>query len=192
MFDLIIAAFALLITIPMMTVIAIAIRLEGPGSVIFQQERIGENGRIFRMLKFRTMIPEAEELRFLVEFVDESGNFIHKAENDPRVTQIGHFLRRTSLDELPQIFNIIKGDMSLVGPRPEMPYMMSYYASWQHSRFAVPQGLTGWWQVNGRSNRPMHLHTDDDLYYVQNYSLLLDVEILLKTVWAVLRGKGAF
>jgi lipopolysaccharide/colanic/teichoic acid biosynthesis glycosyltransferase len=96
------------------------------------------------------------------------------------------------LDELPQLFNVMKGEMSLVGPRPELPFLVEKYEPWQRKRFAVPQGITGWWQVNGRSDKPMHLHTEDDLYYVQNYSLLLDMRILIKTIWVVLRGKGAY
>jgi exopolysaccharide biosynthesis polyprenyl glycosylphosphotransferase len=185
----------IIITVPgliVMGIIALAIKIEDSGPIIFRQKRVGENGREFNMLKFRTMVSNAEELRHLVEHVDLDGNFIHKIPEDPRVTIVGRFLRRTSLDELPQLINILKGEMSLVGPRPELPYLVAKYQPWQHKRFAVPPGLTGWWQINGRSDRPMHLHTEDDLYYVQNYSILLDMEILLKTILAVLRGKGAY
>jgi lipopolysaccharide/colanic/teichoic acid biosynthesis glycosyltransferase len=108
------------------------------------------------------------------------------------VTKIGRFLRKTSLDELPQLLHVIRGDMSLVGPRPELPKFVDRYENWQRRRFAVPQGMTGWWQVNGRSDKPMHLHTDDDIYYIQHYSILLDIQILIKTFWIVLRSKGAF
>jgi lipopolysaccharide/colanic/teichoic acid biosynthesis glycosyltransferase len=97
-----------------------------------------------------------------------------------------------SLDELPQFFNVLKGEMSLVGPRPELPLLVSQYEIWQRKRFAVPQGMTGWWQINGRSDKPMHLHTEDDLYYVQHYSLWLDIKILIKTVWVWFRGRGAY
>jgi lipopolysaccharide/colanic/teichoic acid biosynthesis glycosyltransferase len=112
--------------------------------------------------------------------------------DDPRITHLGRMLRRTSLDELPQIFNVLKGDMSMVGPRPELPYLVDHYEPWQRQRFAIPQGITGWWQINGRSDKPMHLHTEDDIYYVQNYTLLFDLYILLKTIPTVISGKGAF
>ena len=191
-FDLLITALLMPFILPIMGAIALAIRMGSPGPILLQQQRAGENGRIFDMLKFRTMIINAEELRHLVEYVDEHGHLIHKAIDDPRVTVIGRFLRRTSLDEWPQFFNVLKGDMSLVGPRPELPYLVAQYEPWQRQRFAIPQGITGWWQIHGRSDRPMHLNTEDDLYYVQNCSLLLDIYILLKTIGVVLQGKGAF
>ncbi len=191
-FDLIITLFLLPLSLALMSVIAIAIKLESPGPILFKQKRVGENRRLFEMFKFRTMVAEAEDLRKQVEKFDQDGHLIHKSEHDPRVTRVGRILRKTSMDELPQLLNILKGEMSLVGPRPEMPYLVEMYEPWQRKRFAVPQGITGWWQVNGRSDKPMHLNTEDDLYYVQNYSLLLDIQILLKTVLVVLRGKGAF
>lgn len=191
-FDLALVLLSSPIILPVMGIIAIAIRLEGPGPILFRQPRVGENGRIFQMLKFRTMVPNAESLRHLVETQDEQGQLIHKRANDPRITRVGRWLRQSSLDELPQAFNILIGDMSMVGPRPELPYLVEKYQPWQRRRFAVPQGLTGWWQVNGRSDRPMHLNTEDDLYYVQNYSVFLDLLILIKTVGVVLRGRGAF
>ncbi len=123
---------------------------------------------------------------------DEQGRLIYKRPDDPRVTRVGRFLRRTSLDELPQLFNVLKGEMSLVGPRPELPWLVDQYEAWQRKRFAVPPGMTGWWQVNGRSDRAMHLHTEYDLYYIQHYSPLLDLQILWKTIGVVLRGRGAY
>jgi exopolysaccharide biosynthesis polyprenyl glycosylphosphotransferase len=191
-FDLVVSFIMLPLNLFLMVVVALAIRIESPGPVIFRQARTGENGRIFEMLKFRSMIPQADELRHLVEHVDAEGNVIHKQEKDPRVTRVGAVLRRTSLDELPQVINVLKGEMSLVGPRPEIPYLVEKYELWQRQRFAIPQGITGWWQINGRSDKPMHLHTEDDIYYVQNYSLLLDIFILIKTVGVVIRGEGAF
>ena len=191
-FDLLITLLILPIALLVMLVSALAIRLEGKGPVFFRQQRVGENGRLFEMLKFRTMVSNAEELRSLVERFDAEGHLIHKTNADPRITRVGRFLRRTSIDELPQLINVLKGEMSLVGPRPELPDLVEKYEGWQRKRFAVPQGMTGWWQVNGRSDRPMHLHSEDDLYYVQNYSLLLDLQILWKTIWVVVQGKGAF
>lgn len=191
-FDLTVTCLLLPVALPLMGLIAIAISLDDRGAVLLRQKRVGENGRLFDMLKFRTMVPEAESLRSMVEHLDEHGHLIHKIADDPRVTRVGRVLRRTSLDELPQLINVLKGEMSLVGPRPELPYLVKMYEPWQHKRFAVPQGLTGWWQVNGRSDKPMHLHTEEDLYYVHNYSLLLDVYILMKTAFVVFRGRGAY
>jgi exopolysaccharide biosynthesis polyprenyl glycosylphosphotransferase len=191
-FDISVSLVLLLLLLPAGLVIGLAVRLDSPGPAIISQERVGENGRLFKMLKYRTMLADADERIEEVLRHDNSGQLIHKSQNDPRVTTVGHVLRRFSLDELPQLVNVLKGDMSLVGPRPEMPWLVERYESWQRKRFAVPQGITGWWQINGRSDKPMHLHTEDDLYYVFNYSLWLDILILIRTPWAVIKGKGAF
>jgi len=191
-FDLFFGSIALLLALPLMGLIALVIWFDDGSPILFRQKRVGENGRIFEMFKFRTMIKDAEKLQTLVEKTDEDGNLIHKTANDPRITRSGRFLRHFSLDELPQLFNVVAGSMSLVGPRPEMPYLVDKYQPWQRKRFAVPPGLTGWWQVNGRSERAMHLHTEDDLYYINNYSLWLDIQILLRTIWTVLLGTGAY
>jgi exopolysaccharide biosynthesis polyprenyl glycosylphosphotransferase len=191
-FDLVLTTLFLVPALPLMGLIALTIWLDDHGPVLFRQQRMGENGRLFEINKFRTMIFDAEKLRALVEKTDDQGNLIHKIKDDPRVTRVGRFLRRFSLDELPQLFNILVGHMSLVGPRPELPYLVDQYQSWQRKRFAIPQGLTGWWQIHGRSDKPMHLHTGDDLYYIQNYSIWLDIQILIKTAWIVVRGKGAY
>jgi exopolysaccharide biosynthesis polyprenyl glycosylphosphotransferase len=190
--DLVLGSVALLSLSPLMGIVALAIKLDSPGPVIFRQQRVGENGRLFWMFKFRSMIPDAEA--YLDEIVErtEEGRIIHKKQDDPRVTRVGRFIRGTSLDELPQLFNVLKGEMSLVGPRPELPWLVERYEPWQCKRFAVPQGITGWWQVNGRSDKLMHEHTDEDLYYIQNYSLLLDIQILSRTLGAVLKRSGAF
>lgn len=191
-FDLILAVFLLIVCLPGMGLIALLIRIESPGPALLRQQRVGENGQLFKMLKFRSMIHNAEELKAQVEFVDDEGHLVHKTKQDPRTTRVGRLLRRTSIDELPQLYNVLKGDMSLVGPRPELPYLVDKYEPWQRARFSVPQGMTGWWQIQGRSDKPMHLNTEDDIFYVQNYSILLDIYILFKTIGVVWKGKGAF
>lgn len=192
LFDMLVSAFCLLFLSPILAMLAIAIKLEDGGPIFYRAERAGENGRPFRMIKFRSMVVDADKIQSKINRIDEFGVLIHKTADDPRVTRIGAFMRRTSIDELPQLFNVLRGEMSLVGPRPELPWMVDKYESWQRKRFAVPQGITGWWQVNGRSDNPMHLHTDQDLYYIQNYSLWLDIQILWRTIGAVFRGKGAY
>jgi lipopolysaccharide/colanic/teichoic acid biosynthesis glycosyltransferase len=191
-FDIIMTLLLLIPFLPMMIVIAMLVLIIDGWPVLFFQKRVGENGRMFSFIKFRTMRRDAELLKKEAEFLDEEGNLIHKRPNDPRITPLGKFLRRFSLDELPQFFNILQGNMSLVGPRPELPELVEKYQPWQRQRFAVPQGLTGWWQIHGRSDKPMHLHTEDDLYYVNHYSIWLDIEICVKTLWIVMRGKGAY
>lgn len=192
LFDMGASALLLLLLSPIMAIIALLIKLESPGPIFFFQERIGEQGRRFKMIKFRSMYQDADKRWHEVARRDENGNLLHKSNDDPRVTKVGRKLRRTSLDELPQLINVLLGQMSLVGPRPEMPYIAAEYAPWQWQRFRVPPGITGWWQVNGRSDKPMHLHTEDDLYYIQNYSFWLDLRILMKTVSVVFQGHGAF
>ena len=191
-FDLVLGTLTLLLVLPVLGLIALAVKLDSSGSVFFRQQRVGENGRIFGMYKFRSMVEGAEAMQKQVSKVNGNGQVIHKCPDDPRITRVGRMLRRTSLDELPQLLNVLKGDMSLVGPRPELPWMVGQYEPWQHKRLAVPQGMTGWWQVNGRADKPLHLHTEDDIYYVQNYSLWMDIYILLKTPWVVMRGIGAY
>jgi len=191
-FDILVVLAALIPVLPLMAMCALIVFLSDGAPVIFRQTRVGEKGRLFEILKFRTMIRNADQLSAAIEKRDASGNLIHKIKDDPRVTRTGRLLRRFSLDELPQLFNVLNGSMSLVGPRPEMPSLVEKYQPWQRKRFAIPPGLTGWWQVNGRSDKPMHLHTEDDLYYIQNYSIWLDIQILARTAWAVVFGKGAF
>lgn len=191
-FDFLVGSLLLLFSLPLMGIIALLVALDDGFPVFFRQKRVGENGALFDMLKFRTMVKNAEALQPQVRSYDKDGNEIYKSESDPRITRIGRILRRFSMDELPQFFNVVRGDMSLVGPRPEMPYLVEKYQPWQRKRFAVPPGLTGWWQVSGRSAKPMHLNTEDDLYYISNYSLWLDIQILMRTVWVVLIGKGAY
>ena len=191
-FDLLVGGILMLFILPMLSAVALAIKLDSNGPIVFRQQRVGENGRLFGMYKFRSMIAGAETMQELLTSTDEHGNLVYKRKDDPRVTRVGRVLLRTSLDELPQLLNVLLGDMSLVGPRPELPMMVGQYEPWQHKRFAVPQGMTGWWQITGRSDKPLQLKTEDDIYYIQNYSLWMDIYILLKTPWVVLRGIGAY
>jgi exopolysaccharide biosynthesis polyprenyl glycosylphosphotransferase len=190
--DIFISAGVLLLASPVMALVALAIKLEDGGPILYGAQRVGENGKLFRMWKFRSMIMGADRIFPNIGQSDASGRVLYKVAEDPRITRVGRWLRRTSIDELPQLFNVLKGEMSIVGPRPELPWLVENYEPWQRKRFAVPQGMTGWWQVNGRSDNPMHLHTEQDLYYIQNYSLWLDLQILWRTIGVVLRGRGAY
>ena len=193
LFDIVVSSILLLVLSPIFAALALLIRNSSAGPALYRSERIGENGTIFKMYKFRTMIRDADKLFNNVSLRRADGKLEFKQPGDPRVTRIGRLLRRTSLDELPQLLNVLRGDMSLVGPRPELPIIVrEEYEPWQWSRFTVPQGMTGWWQINRRGFAHQHLCTADDLYYIQNYSLLLDVKILLRTVLVVLSGQGAY
>lgn len=193
LFDIVVSAMLIVLLAPFMALIALLIRLDTPGPVIYRAERVGEHGRIFKMYKFRTMVQDAEERWHEIISRRPDGTLVFKQPDDPRITRMGRWLRRTSLDELPQLFNVLKGEMSLVGPRPELPLIVrEEYEPWQWSRFTVPQGMTGWWQVYRRGFEHQHLCTADDLYYIQNYSLLLDIRILLRTIVVVLTGQGAY
>lgn len=191
-FDILLAFAAILLSAPLWAAVALAIKWEDGGPILYLAERVGENGRLFKMYKFRSMVVNADQLQKQINNVDTNGNVVHKMADDPRVTRIGRLIRQTSIDELPQLFNVLKGDMSMVGPRPEQPWLVALYEPWQRKRLAVPQGITGWWQVNGRSDNLMHLHTEQDIYYIQNYSIWLDIQILWRTITVVMRGKGAY
>jgi lipopolysaccharide/colanic/teichoic acid biosynthesis glycosyltransferase len=192
LFDLFFGLVALILALPLMALSVLMVYLEDGLPVIFCQTRVGKDGRLFVMFKIRTMVKNAEQLQSQVEKRDSDGNLIHKMKDDPRVTRVGRVLRRFSLDELPQLFNVLSGTMSLVGPRPEIPSLAERYEPWQRRRLDVLPGMTGWWQINGRSDKPMHLHTEDDLYYIRNYSVWLDLQIIVRTIWVVLSGKGAY
>lgn len=191
-FDLLFASLALVLTSPLLVVAAVSILVLDGWPLVYSQERVGEYGRPFRIHKFRTMVVGADRMRSEIEARDGEGRLIHKTRGDPRITRLGRVLRRFSIDELPQLVNVLAGEMSLVGPRPELPDLVQEYEPWQRQRFAVPPGITGWWQVTGRSDKLMHLHTEDDLYYVRHYSIWLDLQIIMRTVWVVLAGRGAF
>jgi exopolysaccharide biosynthesis polyprenyl glycosylphosphotransferase len=191
--------FALVLSIPLLLVISILIKLTSRGPVLFRQERVGLNGQRFILLKFRSM-HVANDSRIHEEYVERliagaPGNqwtTVHKLTDDPRVTRVGKLLRRTSLDELPQLFNVLAGTMSLVGPRPPIPYEVSRYAAWHTQRLAVKPGITGLWQVRGRSRVTFDDMVRLDIKYITSWSLWLDVKILCQTVGAVVSGRGAW
>ena len=187
--DLGLAGVLLVLLTPLMALIALAIRLDSGRPVLLRQARVGEHGRVFQMFKFRTMYPPGEGDEDVPAVA--AGRSI-KSRYDPRITPLGAYLRRTSLDELPQLVNVLRGEMSLVGPRPELPSIVAGYEPWQHARHVVAPGMTGWWQINGRSELPLHLNTQFDLFYIQNFSVLLDLRILARTVGVVIRGRGAY
>lgn len=179
--DLFVASGLLLLFALPMLLIALAIRIDSPGPALFTQERVGLGGRRFKLYKFRTM------------HVDAPTYALAPTEaNDPRITRLGGWLRRFSLDEFPQLFNVLRGEMSMVGPRPEMPFLVDQYEDWQRRRLDVKPGVTGLWQIVGRKNLPLSLNMEYDMYYIKNQSLLFDAVILLRTIPAVLFGRGAF
>jgi len=182
----------LLFLLPLLGVIAVAIKLDSAGPVFFIQERVGQHKRRFRMFKFRTMVKDAEMKMMELEKLNEAEGPIFKIANDPRVTRVGKFLRKTSLDELPQILNVIRGEMSLVGPRPMSIRDVNLFdRGIQRKRFTVKPGITCLWQVSGRSHLPFSKWLELDLHYIENWTLSLDLKILLKTIPSVLRGSGA-
>ncbi len=176
---------------PIMIATAIAIKLDSKGPVFFRQVRAGRNGRKFTMYKFRSMVVDAEAKKAALMHLNEMGGPVFKIKRDPRITAIGRFIRKTSIDELPQFFNIVMGDMSMVGPRPPLPSEVEDYEAWQRRRLSVKPGLTGLWQVSGRNQVDFEEWMQLDLEYIDNWSLWLDVQILAKTVPTVLFSKGA-
>jgi exopolysaccharide biosynthesis polyprenyl glycosylphosphotransferase len=190
--DVVVAVIALALAAPVLVLIAIAIKLTSPGPVFFLQERYGWRKRRFRMIKFRTMVSDAEALQASLEARNEAGGPVFKIRDDPRVTRLGRFLRKTSLDELPQLWNVLRGDMSLVGPRPlPMRDVSRFSEAWLMRRFSVKPGITCLWQVSGRSDLGFDQWVALDLEYIDRWSLGLDVLILIRTVPAVFRATGA-
>ena len=177
-----------------MLIAAIAIKLDSPGDVIFKQERVGLNGRHFYMFKFRSMCVDAEEKKKeLMEQNEMESQFMFKMQNDPRITRIGGILRKTSIDELPQFFNVLRGEMSLVGTRPPTVDEVELYERGHWRRMSIKPGITGMWQVSGRSSvTDFDEIVEMDTQYIDRWNVLLDIQILLKTVWQVFRRKGAF
>jgi exopolysaccharide biosynthesis polyprenyl glycosylphosphotransferase len=177
---------------PLAGLIALAIKLDSPGPIIFRQDRVGLGGKLFKMYKFRSMRQGAEEELENLRELDEVDGVTFKIRQDPRATRVGRFLRRWSLDEIPQFWNVLRGEMSLVGPRPNIPEEVERYLEWHKKRLQVPPGITGMWQVSGRSLLSFDETVLLDLYYVENWSIWLDCKILLRTVPTVLTGEGAF
>ncbi len=190
--DLVIASVAFIVFLPLMLLIALAIKLDSPGPVLFKQVRVGKGGREFVMYKFRSMHGGAEEEQERLRELSEVDGPIFKIRNDPRCTRVGRILRRFSLDELPQLYNVLKGEMSLVGPRPPLPSEVAQYKEWHKKRLAVSPGMTGLWQVSGRSLLSFEEMVLLDLYYIENWSPLLDFKILLRTIPKVIMSEGAF
>jgi lipopolysaccharide/colanic/teichoic acid biosynthesis glycosyltransferase/glycosyltransferase involved in cell wall biosynthesis len=190
--DIVGALLGLILTSPLMVALAVLIKLDSPGPVLFKQTRVGENGRSFRIIKLRSMVDGAESRLAEVVDVERLDSPAFKIKNDPRVTRIGRFLRRTSLDELPQFWNVLVGDMSLIGPRPEEAYIVQKYNDWHRKRLAVKPGLTGPMQVNGRGDLPLDERVRLELDYIQHYSLWRDIVILARTLPAWISGKGAY
>jgi exopolysaccharide biosynthesis polyprenyl glycosylphosphotransferase len=192
LFDKGIAALALLLLAPLFAVIAVLVRCTDPGPVLFRQVRVGRHGRTFTIYKFRTMVADAEQWKILLADRNEADGLLFKVRRDPRITQVGAGLRRWSLDELPQLLNVLRGDMSLVGPRPALPEETNRYGHHMRRRLAVKPGITGLWQVSGRSDLPWDEAVRLDVRYVENWSFALDLQILWKTVSAVGHGSGAY
>ncbi|MEE9443807.1 MAG: sugar transferase [candidate division Zixibacteria bacterium] len=181
----------ILLSLPAAILAIVSIKLEDGGPIFFKQTRSGKNGKQFTLYKFRTMVPNAEQLKKDLMARNEMSGPVFKMKNDPRITRVGSFLRKTSIDELPQFINILRGDMSLVGPRPPLPSEVVKYDRWQRRKLSVKPGLTCLWQVNGRNQIDFEDWMKLDLEYIDNWSLWLDTKILMKTVPVVLKGNGA-
>ncbi|WP_294187298.1 sugar transferase [uncultured Clostridium sp.] len=189
--DFSLSAVALVILSPLLLIVAILIKLESKGPVIFSQKRVGLNGKEFKMYKFRSMVVNAEELKEKLAKQNEMSGPMFKMKDDPRVTKIGKFIRKTSIDELPQLINILKGDMSLVGPRPSLPKEVAEFEPWMLERLNVKPGLTCYWQVSGRNNIDFIEWMKLDLKYVKDRSFLLDLKLIIKTVSVLFGDKNA-
>lgn len=192
LFDVVFALMGTILLSPILIVTAIAVRADSPGPVIFKQKRVGKNGELFDFYKFRSMIANAEELKAELAAANEADGPVFKIKEDPRITKVGRFIRKYSIDELPQLFNVLKGDMSLVGPRPPLPEEVDQYGNIEWRRLEVIPGITGLWQVSGRSNISFNKWMELDIYYIENWSFWLDLKILLQTIPVVIFGKGAY
>lgn len=190
-FDIVVSLLALIVAGPILLVVMSLVWLESPAPPLFKQRRLGLGGREFSMLKVRTMIPNAESMRAELEHLNEAAP-LFKITNDPRVTKFGRFLRATSLDELPQLLNILRGEMSLVGPRPRLPSEFDLSVPRQRQRFMVKPGLAGLWQVRGRAKLGFDEALEIDLEYIRRWSFLFDLELIARTAWVVITCRGAY
>lgn len=191
-FDLLIGGAILLLLIPIIPVIVLMIKLDSHGTVLFKQDRVGKDGRVFKFLKFRSMYADADALVENLEGLNEQDGPVFKIRSDPRVTSVGKFMRRSSLDEIPQILNVIRGDMSIVGPRPPLPSEVTHYQPWHRRRLEVKPGITCLWQITGRSHIGFNEWMRLDLEYLRTRSFRADLLIFLKTIPAVIARKGAY
>jgi exopolysaccharide biosynthesis polyprenyl glycosylphosphotransferase len=192
-FDIVVSSILMILLMPVFITVAVAIRLEDPGPILFKQRRVGRWGALFTMWKFRSMYTDAEDRKKELTAQNEmEGGVIFKMKDDPRVTKVGRVIRKTSIDELPQLWNVLKGDMSLVGPRPPVPREVDEYSLSDRRRLEVIPGITCIWQVSGRSDIPFDQQVELDVQYIQSQSFWTDIKILLKTVPALLFGTGAY
>jgi exopolysaccharide biosynthesis polyprenyl glycosylphosphotransferase len=193
LFDIVASAVLLVLLLPVFVGVALAIRLESPGAILFRQTRVGRWGKLFTMWKFRSMYADAEARKAALMAQNEmAGGVTFKMKNDPRVTRVGRFIRKTSIDELPQLWNVLLGDMSLVGPRPPVPAEVDEYSLSDRRRLEVIPGITCIWQISGRSEIPFDQQVELDVQYIESQSFWTDLKILLKTVPALLFGTGAY
>ncbi|WMJ81193.1 sugar transferase [Clostridium sp. MB40-C1] len=190
--DIILSMVGIIVLMPVYIIIAILIKTDSKGPAIFKQVRVGKNGKLFKIYKFRTMVVDAESKRELAIDTQDIENFVFQSKSDNRITKIGAFLRRTSLDEIPQLFNVLFGNMSLVGPRPEIPDVVNVYPEKYRERLLVLPGITGLAQISGRGEIELGKTVYYDLTYIKNFSVLFDIKILFKTVASVFKNEGAF
>ena len=189
--DVIVAGVGLILLSPIITIVACAIKLTSKGPIFFLQKRVGKNGELFNMYKFRSMVVNAEELKEKLKHKNEMSGPMFKMKDDPRVTKVGKFIRKTSLDELPQLWNVLKGDMSLVGPRPSLPKEVEQFDSWMFKRLTVRPGLTCYWQVSGRNNIDFEDWMKLDVKYVEERNFWIDIKLIFKTVGVLFGDKNA-
>lgn len=191
-FDVCISLIALVITLPITLVTSIFIYLEDRGPILYTQDRIGKNGRTFKIYKFRSMCVDADSKKNDLITMNEVKGAMFKISSDPRVTKVGFFIRRHSIDELPQLFNVLRGDMSLVGPRPPLPEEVEKYTDYDKKRLVVNPGCTGLWQISGRNSLDFNEMVDLDIKYIRNAGLFLDIEICFMTIWIMIIPNDAF